>query len=100
MHDKPVASLTLRELIKETGVVCREFDDHLQRGFTPKLLAFGQSVQQHQETHRNEGMKARTLNNSLQPTLESHNYSLFVFRRFRELIQEMDSRLREIVNTV
>lgn len=99
MNGKPLSSLTLRELMKEMRVVSREFTAHLQQGFLPKVDSFAQTIQQHLSERRNSPLAARSARNFFQATLDSHRYSRDAFQRFHELIQEIDSRMRELVHS-
>lgn len=94
MEAPSVDGRSLRELMKDMEVVCREFADHLLRGFSPRIDEFARAIQ----IGQSEPITVRSARHSLQPTLESHSYSRDVYQRFQQLISAIDARSREILN--
>lgn len=87
MDSTPVERLTLREMLKESEMICREYADHLERGFAPKSASLSRLLRPEAGAELQLATERRAIHHTAQTVLASDDFSRKLQRRLNDLLK-------------
>ena len=99
MVNQSLAQMTLRDRLILAERTLREFNDHLEKGFLPKVADLVELVHPGPNGAFSENLRDITLRNSVEDILQSDQYTKESAQKFVELCESVEQSVAQIMDS-